>query len=78
MTEPTDAALVRLTRTGNRETYGELVARCQGRVYGLAYSLVDDSPEPQDIAGSRVCSCSEAGRFINGCLLLFGQHHQVP
>ena len=39
---PTDAELVRRTRRGDREAYGELVARYQGHVYGLAYSLVGD------------------------------------
>ena len=50
MTEPTDGDLVGMTRGGDREAYGLLVARYQGHVYGLAYSLVDDWAEAQDIA----------------------------
>jgi RNA polymerase sigma-70 factor (ECF subfamily) len=45
-----DAELVRLTRSGERDAYSELVARYQGHVYGLAYSLVDNWTEAQDIA----------------------------
>ncbi len=50
MTNATDAELVGLTRGGDREAYGELVARYQGHVYALAYSLVDNWAEAQDIA----------------------------
>lgn len=50
LADPTDAELVGLTRGGNREAYGEPVARHQGRVYGLAYSLADNQAEGQDIA----------------------------
>ncbi len=50
MAEPTDGELVGRTRGGDREAYGELVARYQGHVYGLAYSLVDNWAEAQDIA----------------------------
>jgi RNA polymerase sigma factor (sigma-70 family) len=46
----TDADLVGRTRDGDREAYGELVARYQGHVYALAYSLVDNWAEAQDIA----------------------------
>jgi RNA polymerase sigma-70 factor (ECF subfamily) len=42
--------LVGLTRGGDRESFGALVARYQGHVYGLAYSMVDDWAEAQDIA----------------------------
>jgi len=48
--EVTDGELVGQTRGGDREAYGELVARYQGHVYGLAYSLVDNWVEAQDIA----------------------------
>jgi len=48
--EATDAQLVALTRGGDRDAYGILVARYQGHVYALAYSLVDDWAEAQDIA----------------------------
>jgi len=45
-----DAELVRRTRSGDRNAYGELVSRYQGHVYGLAYSLVGNWIEAQDIA----------------------------
>jgi len=48
--DPTDEQLVRLTREGNADAYGSLVARYQGHVYGLAYSLVENWTEAQDIA----------------------------
>ncbi|MCJ7822309.1 MAG: sigma-70 family RNA polymerase sigma factor, partial [Armatimonadetes bacterium] len=50
MAGATDGELVGQTRGGDREAYGELVARYQGHVYGLAYSLVDNWVEAQDIA----------------------------
>lgn len=50
LAQPTDGELVRLTRRGDRDAYGVLVARYQGHVYGLAYSLVDNWAEAQDIA----------------------------
>lgn len=50
MTDRTDAELVQATRAGNPEPYGELVARYQGHVYGLAYSLVGDWTDAQDVA----------------------------
>ncbi len=37
-------------RGGRTETYEALVARYQGHVYGLAYSLVNNWVEAQDIA----------------------------
>ncbi len=46
----TDAQLVESTRQGHPEAYGELVARYQGHVYGLAYSLVGNWAEAQDVA----------------------------
>jgi RNA polymerase sigma-70 factor (ECF subfamily) len=48
--QSTDAELVERVRSGDREAYGSLVSRYQGHVYGLAYSLVDDWAEAQDIA----------------------------
>ncbi len=48
--EPNDAQLVRATRAGQSDAYQELVARYQGHVYGLAYSMVGDWSEAQDIA----------------------------
>ena len=42
--------LVRRTLAGDKEAYGELVARYQGHVYGLAYSLVGDWASAQDVA----------------------------
>ncbi|UCC68384.1 MAG: sigma-70 family RNA polymerase sigma factor [Armatimonadota bacterium] len=50
MAEPADAELIRLTRAGDGEAYGTLVARYQGHVYGLAYSLADNWEDAQDIA----------------------------
>ncbi len=50
MSDRTDAELVHLTRRGSAEAYEELVARYQGHVYGLSYSLVDNWTEAQDIA----------------------------
>jgi RNA polymerase sigma-70 factor (ECF subfamily) len=50
MKTATDADLVGRTREGDREAYGELVARYQGHVYALAYSLADNWAEAQDIA----------------------------
>ncbi|UCH36261.1 MAG: sigma-70 family RNA polymerase sigma factor [Armatimonadota bacterium] len=48
--ESTDGDLVGLTRGGDTEAYGTLVARYQGHVYGLAYSLVGNWADAQDIA----------------------------
>jgi len=50
VTDPTDAQLVSLTRSGDRDAYSALVARYQGHVYGLAYSLVGNWADAQDIA----------------------------
>jgi len=47
---PKDAELVLRTRSGQKDAYGELVSRYQGHVYGLAYSLVNNWAEAQDIA----------------------------
>lgn len=45
-----DAELVEAVRGGASDAYEELVSRYQGHVYGLAYSLVGDWTEAQDIA----------------------------
>jgi RNA polymerase sigma-70 factor (ECF subfamily) len=50
MANQTDAELVQVTREGGAEAYGELVARYQGHVYGLAYSFVGQWEDAQDIA----------------------------
>lgn len=50
MPDTSDAQLVSACRSGNQEAYKELVTRYQGHVYGLAYSLVDDWAEAQDLA----------------------------
>jgi RNA polymerase sigma factor (sigma-70 family) len=48
--EASDGELAGLARAGDAEAFGKLVARYQGHVYGLAYSLVDNWAEAQDIA----------------------------
>jgi RNA polymerase sigma factor (sigma-70 family) len=48
--ELTDAELVERTRAGEQEAYGTLVTRYQGHAYGLAYSLVNNWADAQDIA----------------------------
>lgn len=48
--EKTDVELVLRTLKGDKEAYGELVARYQGHVYGLTYSIVDNWADAQDIA----------------------------
>ena len=47
---PSDAELVQRTWSGDKEAYGDLVTRYQGHVYGLAYSLVGNWADAQDIA----------------------------
>jgi RNA polymerase sigma-70 factor (ECF subfamily) len=49
-TDSGDAELVRLAKTGQKDAYKDLVARYQGHVYGLDYSLVGDWTDAQDIA----------------------------
>ncbi|GAG17750.1 unnamed protein product, partial [marine sediment metagenome] len=49
-TNLTDAEVVALTRGGDNNAYKELVARYQGHVYGLVYSLVGNWTDAQDIA----------------------------
>lgn len=48
--ELNNSELVRRTSTGDKEAYGELVTRFQGHVYGLAYSLVNNWADAQDVA----------------------------
>ena len=50
MPEARDAQLVARALEGDHDAYSTLVARYQGHVYGLAYSLVDDWAEAQDLA----------------------------
>ena len=50
MVELSDAELVTRTRAGDSDAYRELVARYQGHVYGLAYSIVDNWADAQDMA----------------------------
>ncbi len=50
VSERKDAQLVTVTRNGDHEAYRELVSRYQGHVYGLAYSLVGNWADAQDIA----------------------------
>ena len=50
VSEPTDAELVMAVRGGRPQAYEVLVARYQGHVYGLAYSMSENWAEAQDIA----------------------------
>jgi len=45
-----DARLVGEALAGDADAYGELVSRYQGHVYGLAYSIVGNWSDAQDIA----------------------------
>jgi len=58
VTQSSDAELIRETRAGQPEAYGELVTRYQGHVYGLAYSMVGRWEEAQDIAQETFLSIS--------------------
>ncbi len=50
MSEPTDAELIRRIReSADTSAFGQLVKRYQGHVYGLAYSLLRDWAEAQDL-----------------------------
>jgi len=44
-----DAQLVHLARAGNREAYNELIRRYQRSMWGLAYGLVHDRFEAEDV-----------------------------
>ena len=50
LTDSTDVQLVQMTLSGDHEAYKAPVGRYQGHVYGLAYSLVSNWTEAQDIA----------------------------
>src|SRR5262245_25418424 len=45
-----DAELVHLARTGNRDAYNELIRRYQRSMWALAYVLVHDRFEAEDLA----------------------------
>lgn len=45
-----DGELLRSCRRGDRDAFGELVRRTQDRVYALAYRLVGDRREAEDVA----------------------------
>jgi len=45
-----DAELVRQTLAGNQDAFSELVRRYQGLVFGLAYSLVGNVQDAEDLA----------------------------
>src|SRR3954471_20156772 len=50
MGQSTDAELVqRVLHSGDADAYGQLVRRDQGHVYGLAYSILRDWAEAQDM-----------------------------
>src|SRR5436853_7607343 len=50
MSEASDAELVRrVLQVGDTGAYGQLVRRYQGHVYGLAYSILRDWSEAQDM-----------------------------
>jgi RNA polymerase sigma factor (sigma-70 family) len=44
-----DADLVRMARAGHRDAYGELIHRYQHQIWGLAYLLLDDRFEAEDV-----------------------------
>ena len=49
--ERSDAELVTwIIERGDTDAYGELVTRYQGHAYGLAYSILGDWSEAQDMA----------------------------
>ena len=50
MQSPTDAELVALTLGGDARAFGQLVARYQGSIHGLAYAIVADRSEAEDLA----------------------------
>src|SRR5688572_10586390 len=47
---PSDAELVALTLVGDTRAFGTLVARYQGTVHGLAYAIVANWAEAEDLA----------------------------
>jgi len=50
MKSKNDAELVHLARAGNRDAYDELIRRYQRSIWGLAYLLVHDRFEAEDLA----------------------------
>jgi RNA polymerase sigma-70 factor (ECF subfamily) len=48
--DDSDAALVTACRRGDREAFNELVQRHRGAVYGLAYRLIGQREEAEDLA----------------------------
>jgi RNA polymerase sigma-70 factor, ECF subfamily len=49
MKSKNDAELVHLARAGNRDAYGELIRRYQRPIWGLAYLLIGDRFEAEDM-----------------------------
>ena len=47
---PSDAELIALTLVGDTQAFGTLVARYQGSAHGLAYAIVADWTEAEDLA----------------------------
>jgi RNA polymerase sigma-70 factor (ECF subfamily) len=52
MQDPSDAELVALTLGGDPAAFGRLVRRYQGTIHGLAYGIVADWAEAEDLAQS--------------------------
>ena len=50
MTEPDDTEFVRRTLAGDREAFGSLVGRYQKPLFNLAYGILDDADEAEEIA----------------------------
>ena len=48
--QATDSELVQLTHAGDTASFGELVRRYQGLIYGLAYHRIGNFADAQDIA----------------------------
>jgi len=71
MVEPTDAELVGRTQAGDADAYRELVARYQGHVYGLAYSILDNWADAQDMAQEGfIRAYCNLGQLRDPCLAL--------
>jgi RNA polymerase sigma-70 factor (ECF subfamily) len=49
MKSKNDAELVHLARAGSRDAYGELISRYQRSIWGLAYLLIGDRFEAEDM-----------------------------
>jgi RNA polymerase sigma-70 factor (ECF subfamily) len=49
MKSKNDFELVHLARAGNRDAYGELIRRYQRPIWGLAYLLIGDRFEAEDL-----------------------------